>query len=76
MHYFMYTDVFVDAGEGWRWRFHVTDEAGLFDITSEEFDEATREWKPNGNSLTLHVQAIPMIREALAVLEKHNEVAG
>ena len=77
MNYFMYTDVYVDAGEGRRWRLHVIDEAGLFEITTEEWDETGKRWKTEEAAPTtsLHVQAIPQLREALKVLYETNDVS-
>lgn len=69
----MYTDVYIDAGEGWRWKFTVVDEAGLFEIRSEEWDEKERIWRDTGPAGALHVEAIPLIVEALQTLKKSND---
>jgi hypothetical protein len=57
----MYAEAYVDSGEGWRWRFHVTDAAGLLGIESQAWDEKERVWKSEGPAEHLHVQAIPQI---------------
>lgn len=70
MTYEMYADAYVECGDGWRWRFHITDAAGLFEISYEEWNEQAREWKPKGKAEALHVQAIQQIIDALKLLSQ------
>jgi hypothetical protein len=75
MNYQMYANAYVECGDGWRWHFIVTDEAGLFEIRYEEWVEADRKWIDKGIAESLHIEAIPHLIDAMKVLKAHNEMA-